>query len=132
MPSVSVDGLLLCCAAACVGVSEGLTFSSKRNEQRWSSMRRLWKRDNWSKNPSSSRSSIMPLVFCNIANSLAIAHYHEACLFTVGCLATKQHAKHNSGMNLLSCIFCHNETEVASQTCSLTQSQHTDTGPTSS
>ena len=36
-----------------------------------------------------------------------------------------------SGTDLLNCTCCHAETEVAGQTFHLTQSQYTDTGPTS-
>ena len=53
------------------------------------------------------------------------------CLF-VGCLTSQQHASVSQGWicsDNLTC--CHTETEVADQTFYLTQSQYTDTGPTS-
>ena len=53
------------------------------------------------------------------------------CLF-VGCLTSQQHASVSQG-RICSDNFtcCHTETEVADQTFHLTQSQYTDTGPTS-
>ena len=53
------------------------------------------------------------------------------CLL-VGCLTSQQHASVSQGRicsDNLTC--CHTETEVADQTFYLTQSQYTDTGPTS-
>ena len=53
------------------------------------------------------------------------------CLF-VCCLTSQQHASVSQGRictDSLTC--CHTETEVADQTFHLTQSQYTDTGPTS-
>ena len=53
------------------------------------------------------------------------------CLF-VGCLTSQQHASVSQGQicsDNLTC--CHTEIEVAGQTFHLTQSQYTDTGPTS-
>ena len=44
----------------------------------------------------------------------------------VGCLTSQQQASVSQGR-----ICCHTETEVADQTFHLTQSQYTDTGPTS-
>ena len=55
----------------------------------------------------------------------------EVCLF-VGCLTSKQQASVSQGRicsDNLTC--CHTEIEVADQTFYLTQSQYTDTGPTS-
>ena len=54
-----------------------------------------------------------------------------ACLF-VGCLTSQQHASVSQG-RICSENFtcCHTEIEVANQTFHLTQSQYTDTGPTS-
>ena len=53
------------------------------------------------------------------------------CLF-VGCLTSQQHASVSQG---LTCSHnftrCHTEIQVADQTFHLTQSQYTDTGPTS-
>ena len=53
-------------------------------------------------------------------------------LLFVGCLTSQQHASVSQG-RICSDNFtcCHTETEVANQTFSLTQSQYTDTGPTS-
>ena len=50
----------------------------------------------------------------------------------VGCLTSQQHASVSQG-RICSENFtcCHTETEVADQTFHLTQSQYTDTGPTS-
>ena len=50
----------------------------------------------------------------------------------VGCLTTRQHASVSQGQ-ICSYKFtcCHSEIEVADQTSYLTQSQYTDTGPTS-
>ena len=53
------------------------------------------------------------------------------CLF-VGCLTSQQHASVSQG-RICSDNFtcCHSEIEAADQTSYLTQSQYTDTGPTS-
>ena len=55
----------------------------------------------------------------------------EVCLL-VGCLTSQQHASVSQG-RICSDNFtcCHTEIEVADQTFYLTQSQYTDTGPTS-
>ena len=55
----------------------------------------------------------------------------EVCLL-VGCLTSQQQASVSQG-RICSDIFtcCHTEIEVADQTFYLTQSQYTDTGPTS-
>ena len=55
----------------------------------------------------------------------------KVCLL-VGCLTSQQHASVSQG-RICSDNFtcCHNEIEVADQTFYLTQSQYTDTGPTS-
>ena len=53
-------------------------------------------------------------------------------LLLVGCLTSQQHASVSQGRicsDNLTC--CHTETEVADPTFYLTQSQYTDTGPTS-
>ena len=53
------------------------------------------------------------------------------CLF-VGCLTSQQQASVSQGQicsDKFTC--CHTEIEVADQTFDLTQSQYTDTGPTS-
>ena len=53
------------------------------------------------------------------------------CLF-VGCLTSQQHASVSQGQICSdNSTCCHTETEVADQTFYLTQSQYTDTGPTS-
>ena len=54
-----------------------------------------------------------------------------ACLL-VGCLTSQQHASVSQGRIYLDTFTCcHTETEVAVSTFHLTQSQYTDTGPTS-
>ena len=53
-------------------------------------------------------------------------------MLLVGCLASQQHASVSHGRicsDKFTC--CHTEIEVADQTFHLTQSQYTDTGPTS-
>ena len=53
------------------------------------------------------------------------------CL-SVGCLTSQQHASVSQGRIYSdNCTCCHTETEVADQTFYLTQSQYTDTRPTS-
>ena len=55
----------------------------------------------------------------------------DVCLL-VGCLTSQQHARVSQGLicsDNFTC--CHTEIEVADQTFHLTQSQYTDTGPTS-
>ena len=55
----------------------------------------------------------------------------ESCLF-VGCLTSQQHESVFQGRICSDNFTCyHTEIEVADQTFHLTQSQHTDTGPTS-
>ena len=50
----------------------------------------------------------------------------------VGCLSSQQSASVSHGRVCSdNCTCCHTEIEVANQTCYLTQSQYTDTGPTS-
>ena len=56
---------------------------------------------------------------------------HKNCLL-VGCLTSQQHASVSQGRictDNFTC--CHTEIEAADQTFHLTQSQYTDTGPTS-
>ena len=58
-------------------------------------------------------------------------HPGDDCLF-VGCLSSQQHASVSQGRictDNFTC--CHSEIEAADQTVHLTQSQYTDTGPTS-
>ena len=59
-------------------------------------------------------------------------HTHMLLLLLVGCLTSQQHASVSEG-RICSDNFtcCHTEIEVADQTFRLTQSQYTDTGPTS-
>ena len=64
-------------------------------------------------------------------------HVHEnklstsVCLF-VGCLTSQQHASVSQGRICSdNCTCCHTEKKVADPTFYLTQSQYTDTGPTS-
>ena len=53
-------------------------------------------------------------------------------LLFVGCLTSQQHASVSQGRTCSNnCTSCHTETEVAGQTFHLTQSQYTDSGPTS-
>ena len=53
-------------------------------------------------------------------------------LLFVGCLTSQQHASVSKGrFRSHNCKCCHTEIEVAHQTFHLTQSQYTDTGPTS-
>ena len=53
-------------------------------------------------------------------------------LFLVGCLTSQQHASVSQGRICSdNFTFCHTEIEVADQTLHITQSQYTDTGPTS-
>ena len=49
----------------------------------------------------------------------------------VGCLTSQQHASVSQGRICSIFTCCHTEIEVADQTFHLTQSQYTDTGPTS-
>ena len=56
---------------------------------------------------------------------------NEVCLL-VGCLTSQQQASVSQGRICTdNCTCCHTEIEVADQTFYLTQSQYTDTGPTS-
>ena len=53
-------------------------------------------------------------------------------LLFVGCLTPQQHARVSQGRICTdNCTCCHTEIEAADQTFHLTQSQYTDTGPTS-
>ena len=56
----------------------------------------------------------------------------RCCLLFVGCLTSKQHASVSQGRICSDNSTCyHTEIEAADQTFHLTQSQYTDTGPTS-
>ena len=80
--------------------------------------------------------TIKPLVRCR-GNDLPpspkkiVSPFNYRLLF-VGCLTSQQHASVSQG-RICSDNFmcCHTEMEVADQTFHLTQSQYTDTGPTS-
>ena len=80
------------------------------------------------------RKNLTPMV--NIAgNAEEEKDFHLAddyvCLL-VGCLTSQQHASVSQGRICSdNCTCCHTEIETADQTFYLTQSQHTDTGPTS-
>ena len=56
----------------------------------------------------------------------------DGCCLLVGCLTSQQYASVSQGQICSdSCTCCHTEIEVADPTLHLTQSQYTDTGPTS-
>ena len=68
----------------------------------------------------------------NLLCSYPKEFFRERLLLFVGCLTSKQQASVSQGWicsDNFTC--CHTETEVADQTFYLTQSQYTDTGPTS-
>ena len=75
--------------------------------------------------------------FCAAAGQIVWAdpylrHTFDDVCWLVGCLTSQQHAIESHGWicsDNLTC--CHTETEIAEQTFHLTQSQYTDTGPTS-
>ena len=59
-------------------------------------------------------------------------HLHRGLFVVVGCLTSQQHASLSQGRicsDKFTC--CHTEIEVADQAFYITQSQYTDTGPTS-
>ena len=67
-----------------------------------------------------------------ICINTCIASADVVCLLLVGCLTSQQHASVSQGRictDRFTC--CHTEIEAADQTFYLTQSQYTDTGPTS-
>ena len=65
------------------------------------------------------------------AGPLTPGAWQFVCSF-VGCLTSQQHASVSQGRICEdNCTCCHTEIEVADQTFHLTQSQYTDTGPTS-
>ena len=78
--------------------------------------------------------SAFPCQTCSVAlNNTNEPHTNEmfVCLL-VGCLTSQQHASVSQGRICSdNCTCCHTEIEVADPTFHLTQSQHTDTGPTS-
>ena len=64
-----------------------------------------------------------------LCNNVCLLIY---CVLFVGCLSSQQHASVSQGRictDNFTC--CHTEIEAADQTFHLTQSQYTDTGPTS-
>ena len=64
--------------------------------------------------------------------AMLIFHLKPTQLLFVGCLTSQQHVSVSQGRILLdNFMCCHIETEVADQTFHLTESQYTDTGPTS-
>ena len=66
-----------------------------------------------------------------ITTAIAIMTISNHCLL-VGCLTSQQQASVSQGRICSdNCTCCHTEIEVADQTFYLTQSQYTDTGPTS-
>ena len=77
------------------------------------------------------QADIAPTEVGNDLRSTKHRHSDEACLL-VGCLSSQQHASVSQG-RICSHNFtcCHTEIEAADQTFYLTQSQYTDTGPTS-
>ena len=82
----------------------------------------------------SGRSGGRTPAFRNLAlKSLALSgHCQDCCGLLVGCLTSQQHASVSQGRSCSdNCTCCHTEMKVADQTFYLTQSQYTDTGPTS-
>ena len=72
----------------------------------------------------------MPVKLCGYSTD-TIQLTNTVCLFVVGCL-TSQHVSVSQGQICSdNSMCCHTETEVADQSFNLTQSQYTDTGPTS-
>ena len=68
----------------------------------------------------------------SLKESPAIQSPHTDVCLLVPCLTSQQHASVSQGRICLdNFTCCHTETEVADQTFHLTQSQYTDTGPTS-
>ena len=82
--------------------------------------------------PTSKCSSSMILrVNVDHLGSLKVNIDHQYCLY-VDCLTSQQHASVPQGWICSdNCTCCHTEIEVADQIFYLTQSQYTDTGPTS-
>ena len=69
---------------------------------------------------------------CEIILQVRVAFGLLVEMFVVGCLTSQQHASVSQGRICPdNCTCCHTETEVSDQTFQLTQSQYTDTGPTS-
>ena len=84
------------------------------------------------------RLTVVPLPFSHRWETLlTLYHYHPAFSLTsptlfVDCLTSQQHVSVSPGQICLdNCMCCHTQIEVADPTFCLTQSQYTDTGPTS-
>ena len=87
-----------------------------------------------------SRNTLIVIIIINVVRPRARGYIKDiehagkvlrSCLF-VCCLTSQQHASVSQGRICSdNCTCCHTETEVADQTFHLTQSQYTDTGPTS-
>ena len=77
-------------------------------------------------------SSVVRLKVVTVYGPLVVDPHTDWSLVTVGCLTSQQHASVSQG-RICSDNFtgCHAEIEAADQTFFLTQSQYTDTGPTS-
>ena len=77
-------------------------------------------------------SRILKAHFTFIVSEVVTVVDFKICCWLVGCLTSQQHASVSQG-RICSDNFtcCHTEIEVADQTFHLTQSQYTDTGPTS-
>ena len=77
---------------------------------------------------------LVPAIHVSISMTLSSQSYknNSCCLLFVGCLTSQQQASVSQG-RICSDNFtcCHTEIEVADPTFYLTQSQYTDTGPTS-
>ena len=78
------------------------------------------------------QSQFFPVVINNGGVSHPYSCLREGFVLLVGCLTSQQHASVSQG-RICSDNFtcCHTEIEAADQTFHLTQSQYTDTGPTS-
>ena len=75
------------------------------------------------------RTIYLKKAYCSVLLSSAL-DYEVGWL--VGCLTSQQHASVSQGWICSdNCTCCHTDIEIADQTFYLTQSQYTDTGPTS-
>ena len=78
--------------------------------------------------------SAVPAVQCQALSNWAVQDcwYEPFVGWLVACLKSQKQAYVSQERNCSdNCTCCHTEIEVADQTCYLTQSQYTDTGPTS-
>ena len=74
---------------------------------------------------------VVALVVLVVVEGVTGVEVSKVCLL-VGCLTSQQHASVSQGRNCTdNFTCCHTEIEAADQTFHLTQSQYTDTGPTS-